>query len=62
MMLSWALYAGFFTTLSKDAVSKLSLPIVTMATVAMVYGGGTMLRVMWLGSMVTGPRMVGNHM
>jgi hypothetical protein len=31
MMLSWALYAGFFTRLSSDAVSKISLPIVAMA-------------------------------
>jgi heavy metal translocating P-type ATPase len=44
MMLSWALYAGFFTDLSRDAISKISLPIVVMATAAVVYGGGPMLR------------------
>ncbi len=44
MMLSWALYAGFFTALSGDAVSKISLPIVAMATVVFLYGGGPMLR------------------
>ena len=49
MMLSWALYAGFFTDLSSDAVSKISLPIVAMATVAMIYGGGPMLRKAWYG-------------
>jgi heavy metal translocating P-type ATPase len=49
MMLSWALYAGFFTALSRDAVSKISLPIVVMATAAVVYGGGPMLRKAWSG-------------
>ncbi len=49
MMLSWALYAGFFTDLSSDAVSKISLPIVVMAVAAFVYGGGPMLRKAWLG-------------
>ncbi len=49
MMLSWALYAGFFTSLSSDAVSKISLPIVAMAVVVLVYGGGPMLRKAWFG-------------
>jgi heavy metal translocating P-type ATPase len=49
MMLSWALYAGFFTELSPDAVSKISLPIVVMASVVMIYGGGPMLRKAWHG-------------
>ncbi len=49
MMLSWALYAGFFTTLSREAVSKISLPIVAMATAAVCYGGGPMLRKAWSG-------------
>jgi heavy metal translocating P-type ATPase len=49
MMLSWALYAGFFTTLPKDAVSKISLPIVAMATTVFIYGGGPMLRKAWFG-------------
>ncbi|WP_054700525.1 hypothetical protein [Desulfosarcina cetonica] len=49
MMLSWALYAGFFTDLSGDAVSKISLPIVLMATAAFLYGGGPMLRKAWFG-------------
>ena len=39
MMISFALYSGFFSSLSPDAVSKLSWPIFVMATVVMVYGG-----------------------
>jgi heavy metal translocating P-type ATPase len=57
MMLSWALYAGFFTTLSADAVSKISLPIVVMATVAFIYGGGPMLRKAWFGLIQRMPGM-----
>ena len=49
MMLSWSLYAGFFTTLSTDAVFKISLPIVCMALVVFIYGGGPMLRKAWFG-------------
>jgi heavy metal translocating P-type ATPase len=49
MMLSWALYAGFFTHLAADAVAAISLPIVVMATVVLVYGGGPMLRRAWFG-------------
>lgn len=57
MMLSWALYAGFFTTLSGDAISKLSLPIVAMAAVVLVYGGGPMLRKAWFGLIHRAPGM-----
>ncbi len=57
MMLSWALYAGFFTTLSGDAISKLSLPIVVMATVVLFYGGGPMLRKAWFGLTHRAPGM-----
>ncbi len=57
MMLSWALYAGFFTTLSSDAVSKISLPIVAMAAVVLVYGGGPMLRKAWFGLIHRAPGM-----
>jgi heavy metal translocating P-type ATPase len=39
MMISFALYSGFFSSLSPDAVTKLSWPIFIMATVVMVYGG-----------------------
>ncbi|MCB2144993.1 MAG: cation-translocating P-type ATPase [Deltaproteobacteria bacterium] len=57
MMLSWALYAGFFTTLDNDAVSKISLPIVAMAAVVFVYGGGPMLRKAWFGMIHRAPGM-----
>jgi heavy metal translocating P-type ATPase len=57
MMLSWALYAGFFTSLSSDAVSKISLPIVVMAVAAFVYGGGPMLRKAWYGLIHGAPGM-----
>jgi len=57
MMLSWALYAGFFTHLSSDAVSKISLPIVAMAAVVLVYGGGPMLRKAWFGLIHRAPGM-----
>ena len=39
MMISFALYSGFFSSLSPDAVSKLSWPIFVMSTVVMIYGG-----------------------
>jgi heavy metal translocating P-type ATPase len=57
MMLSWALYAGFFTSLSSDAISKISLPIVAMAAVVLVYGGGPMLRKAWFGMIHRAPGM-----
>jgi len=57
MMLSWALYAGFFTDLPTDAVSKISLPIVAMALVVFVYGGGPILRKAWFGLIHRSPGM-----
>lgn len=57
MMLSWALYAGFFTDLPAEAVSKISLPIVAMALVVFVYGGGPMLRKAWFGLIHRSPGM-----
>ena len=57
MMLSWALYAGFFTDLTQDAIFKISLPIVLMASVAFVYGGGPMLRKAWFGMVHLAPGM-----
>ena len=57
MMLSWALYAGFFTDLPADAVSKISLPIVAMALVVFIYGGGPMLRKAWFGLIHRSPGM-----
>ena len=39
MMLSFALYSGFFSELPAESIAKLSWPILIMATVVMVYGG-----------------------
>jgi heavy metal translocating P-type ATPase len=39
MMLSLALYTGFFSKLSSDAVRHLSWPIFMMATIVVIYGG-----------------------
>ncbi len=39
MMLSFALYSGFFVELSRDTIHKLSWPIFVMATVVLLYGG-----------------------
>lgn len=39
MMLSFALYTGFFTQLERDTVWKISWPMFFMATVVLTYGG-----------------------
>jgi heavy metal translocating P-type ATPase len=39
MMLSFSLYSGFFTELSRDSIRYISWPILLMATVVLVYGG-----------------------
>ncbi len=39
MMLSWAVYSGFFTELSLDSVQMLAWPAALMATIAVLYGG-----------------------
>jgi Cu+-exporting ATPase len=44
-------------TLSGDAVSKISLPIVAMAAIVFVYGGGPMLRKAWFGLVHRAPGM-----
>lgn len=49
MMLSWALYTGFFTTLNTEGIRYISWPILAMATAVLVYGGGPMARKAWSG-------------
>jgi heavy metal translocating P-type ATPase len=49
MMLSFALYSGFFTQLSPDAVYKISLPIFVMASIVLFYGGAAIYRRAWAG-------------
>jgi cation transport ATPase len=39
MMLSFALYSGFFSELTQDSISKLSWPIFFMASFVLFYGG-----------------------
>jgi heavy metal translocating P-type ATPase len=57
MMLSWALYSGFFTSLSGDDIRYISWPIVAMATAVMVYGGGPLFRRAWWGVRAGSPGM-----
>jgi len=40
MMLSWALYSGFFSDLGVSGIRYLSIPIFLMAAVVFFYGGG----------------------
>ncbi len=44
MMLSVALYSGFFSQLDPDSIHKLSWPLVVMTTAVMLYGGGPVHR------------------
>lgn len=44
MMLSWALYSGFFTSLSHSDIRFISWPILVMATIVMIYGGGPLFQ------------------
>ncbi len=44
MMLSFALYSGFFTQLDPDSIHKLSWPLVVMTMAVMFYGGGPVHR------------------
>ena len=57
MMLSWALYSEFFTSLSGDDIRYISWPIVAMATVVMIYGGGPLFRRAWWGVRTGAPGM-----
>jgi heavy metal translocating P-type ATPase len=49
MMLSFALYSGFFTELGRDNVYKLSWPICVMASVVLFYGGRNIYSRAWAG-------------
>ncbi len=44
MMLSFALYSGFFKDLSRDAIDKISWPIFIMASCVVFYGGSRIFR------------------
>lgn len=49
MMLSYALYSGFFTEFSSDTIYKLSWPAFIMATIVIVYGGSEFFKKAWAG-------------
>jgi heavy metal translocating P-type ATPase len=49
MMLSYALYSGFFTELTRETVYKLSWPAFIMATVVLAYGGFEFFKKAWHG-------------
>jgi heavy metal translocating P-type ATPase len=49
MMLSFALYSGFFTDLNKDAVYKISVPIFVLAGFVLFYGGFKIYKKAWAG-------------
>ena len=49
MMLSFALYTGFFTDFSAENVAKISWPMFVMATVVLAYGGYDFYKKAWAG-------------
>jgi heavy metal translocating P-type ATPase len=49
MMLSFALYSGFFTELTKDTVYKISVPVFVLTCVVLFYGGFKIYRKAWAG-------------
>ena len=49
MMLSFALYTGFFTDLSVENAAKISWPMFVMATIVLIYGGNDFYRKAWAG-------------
>ena len=52
MMLSLALYAGFFTSLSAGDIQIISWPVFAMATAVLIYGGGPIFQKAWQGLMI----------
>ncbi|MDZ7833493.1 MAG: cation-translocating P-type ATPase [Desulfobacterales bacterium] len=57
MMLSFALYSGFFTDLPKAAIANISWPIVIMASIVFVYGGAPIHRKAIAGLRAAAPGM-----
>jgi P-type Cu+ transporter len=57
MMLSFALYTGFFTQLSEKAIHHLTWPIVVMASAVFVYGGAPIHRKAMSGLSAASPGM-----
>jgi heavy metal translocating P-type ATPase len=57
MMLSFALYTGFFTQLSADTIHHLTWPIVVMGSVVFIYGGAPIHRKALSGLSTASPGM-----
>ena len=57
MMLSFALYTGFFTQLSADAIHHLTWPIVIMGSAVFIYGGAPIHRKALSGLTAASPGM-----
>jgi heavy metal translocating P-type ATPase len=57
MMLSLALYTGFFAELTKADIRHLSWPMLVMATVVLAYGGQPVRRRGWAGILGGAPGM-----
>ena len=49
MMVSFALYSGFFTELTADTITKLSWPAFIMAGTVLIYGGHEFYKKAWAG-------------
>ena len=49
MMMSYALYSGFFTEFTPDTIYKLSWPTFIMATIVLFYGGSEFFKKAWAG-------------
>ena len=49
MMLSFALYTGFFTQLTPESAAKISWPMFIMATAVLIYGGLDFYKKAWAG-------------
>jgi heavy metal translocating P-type ATPase len=49
MMLSFALYTGFFTDLSAENAAKISWPMFIMASAVLIYGGSDFFKKAWAG-------------
>jgi heavy metal translocating P-type ATPase len=57
MMISWALYSGFFTHLSPQDRGFLVWPVFLLATLVLCYGGGALVRKAWSGLRAGAPGM-----
>jgi heavy metal translocating P-type ATPase len=49
MMLSWALYVGFFSAMTAESVASMSWPMAAMSAVVVGYGGAPVLARAWRG-------------